>query len=110
LAFSPVIMKSSIFWDVTPCSPLKFLPSVFKLVSCFAYSYTVKIESTFRNVGWFSTGYTVLYLRIENSSIRKCSSLLDVCSSLKIEAECSSETLLNVYKTSWHNSPRRQCT
>jgi hypothetical protein len=40
-----VVMKSTIFWDITPCSPLKvnqrfggIYRSAFKLVSCSAYS------------------------------------------------------------------------
>jgi hypothetical protein len=41
-------MKSSIFWDITACSPLKVnrrfcLPPSFTLVSCSAHS-TLKIE------------------------------------------------------------------
>jgi hypothetical protein len=51
--FTAVIMKSSIFWDITPYSPLKVnrrfgrthcLPPV-TLVSCLAYSI-VKMEAT----------------------------------------------------------------
>jgi hypothetical protein len=54
-----VVMKSNIFWDITPCSPLQVnrhfggtyrlhlfcLPSAFTLVSCSAYSSTLKIEA-----------------------------------------------------------------
>jgi hypothetical protein len=52
-------MNSPIFWDITPCSPLKInwcsrgkshpealLASCFMLVSCFAYSSTWKMEKT----------------------------------------------------------------
>jgi hypothetical protein len=41
-----VVMKSTIFWDITPCSPLKVklcLPLAFTLVSCSAYSSTLKM-------------------------------------------------------------------
>jgi hypothetical protein len=37
-----VVMKSSVFWDITPCSPLKFV--------------------------WRSADYTALYPRRQNSS------------------------------------------
>jgi hypothetical protein len=37
------LLKSSVAWDMTPCSPLKlslfYLPPAFMLVSCSAYSY-----------------------------------------------------------------------
>jgi hypothetical protein len=47
-----VVMNSSVFWDVPPCSPLKVnrqqsplcLPPDFMLVSCLAYSLTPKME------------------------------------------------------------------
>jgi hypothetical protein len=53
-AFCAVVMKCSLFWDITPCSPLKamrrfgekfrlHLPD-FTLVSCLAYSSTLKLE------------------------------------------------------------------
>jgi hypothetical protein len=48
-----VVMESTIFWDITPCTPLKVnrrfggtyrLPPAFTLVSCSAYS-TLKMEA-----------------------------------------------------------------
>jgi hypothetical protein len=46
-----VVMKSSIFWDITSCSPLKFsrplLASYFTLISCLGCTSTVKMEATF---------------------------------------------------------------
>jgi hypothetical protein len=42
----PGVMKSALFWSITPCSPLKVnrrLPPAFTLVYCTAYS-TVKME------------------------------------------------------------------
>jgi hypothetical protein len=49
-------MKSSIFWDITPCSPLnvnrhfggtyRLLTTSFTLVTCLAYSSTLKMEAT----------------------------------------------------------------
>jgi hypothetical protein len=49
-------MKSFLFWDITPCSPLKFnrrfaetalLATCFTLFSCLAYSATLKMEAIF---------------------------------------------------------------
>jgi hypothetical protein len=37
--FTMMIMKISIFWDLTPCA--------FALVFCFTYSSTLKMEATF---------------------------------------------------------------
>jgi hypothetical protein len=45
--------KTSTFWDITPCSPVKLnqrfggrLDACFMLVSCLAYSSTLKMEVT----------------------------------------------------------------
>jgi hypothetical protein len=40
-------MKSTIFWDIMPCSLLKvnLSPLAFTLVSCSAYSSTLKMEA-----------------------------------------------------------------
>jgi hypothetical protein len=38
-----VVMKSTIFRDITPCSPL-CLPPAFKLISCSARFLTLKME------------------------------------------------------------------
>jgi hypothetical protein len=61
-AFSGAVMKCSVFWDVTPCSPLKaswcfrrtcclYLQiegaAYFILVSCLVYSSILKMEVTF---------------------------------------------------------------
>jgi hypothetical protein len=51
-----VVMKSTTFWDITPCRPLKFnrrfkgtyyvcFPPAFTLVSCSAYYSTLKMEA-----------------------------------------------------------------
>jgi hypothetical protein len=37
-----VVMNSTIFWDITPCS---LLPPAFMLVSCSAYFSTLKMEA-----------------------------------------------------------------
>jgi hypothetical protein len=39
-----VVMKCSVFWDITPCRTLQ-LPRAFTLVSCLAYPSTLKIEA-----------------------------------------------------------------
>jgi hypothetical protein len=43
-----LLLKSSILWDITPCRPLKVnvrQATCFTLVSCLAYSSTVKMEA-----------------------------------------------------------------
>jgi hypothetical protein len=61
-----VVTKSTIFWDITPCSLL----NAFTLVSCSAHFFdTEDGADTFPwNVGWHSTDYTVLYPRRWHSS------------------------------------------
>jgi hypothetical protein len=63
--FTAVVMKGTIFLDITPWSPLKIcFPSAFRLVFCSAYS-SLKMEAIF---SWLSTGYTSLYHRKYYSS------------------------------------------
>jgi hypothetical protein len=94
-----VVMKSTIFWDITPCSPLsvnrrfggtcrthlqgqkmlvrwarnqrEILPPAFTLVSCSPYFFDPEDggDIFLRNVGWHSTDYTTLYPRRWYSSI-----------------------------------------
>jgi hypothetical protein len=92
----PLVTNNCIFWDITPCSPPKVnwrfggtcglhLQSrrikqarnqheagskqrdYFMLVSCVAYSPTLKIDMFIRNVGEFQTDYTASYSRRQNS-------------------------------------------
>jgi hypothetical protein len=80
-----VVMKSTTFWDIMPCSPLSVnrhfggtyrlylqgrknrlsLPTAFTLVSCSAYFFDPEDwgDMFLRNVGWRSTDYTALYPR-----------------------------------------------
>jgi hypothetical protein len=85
-----VVMKSTVFWDITPCSPLSgnrrfggtyrlylqgrktklskkpaCLPPAFNLVSCSAYYFDLEDggDMFLLNVGWHSTDYTALYPR-----------------------------------------------
>jgi hypothetical protein len=84
-----VIMNTYIFWDITPCSPLKVnrrfggtfhlkskpsrkpaeLCPACHLISNSACTSTLKRETTCSS-GWFSTDYTVLYPRRQNSELR----------------------------------------
>jgi hypothetical protein len=64
-----VVMKSSVFWDMTPCSPLKvsraFLAMCFILVSYVVLSSTPKMEVTcyFQFTTWrVPEDRTLLYL------------------------------------------------
>jgi hypothetical protein len=44
-------MKISVFWDIMPCSPIRFISALlatcFMSVSCLAYSSTLKMEGTY---------------------------------------------------------------
>jgi hypothetical protein len=40
-----VVIKSSLLWVITPCSPLEF-NRLFMPISCLAYSTTLKMEAT----------------------------------------------------------------
>jgi hypothetical protein len=63
-------LKSSIFWDITPCSPLKVNRRFGG--TCRLHIQGRRISQArnmlLRNVGWLSTDYTALYLRRWNSS------------------------------------------
>jgi hypothetical protein len=52
-----VTTKSTIFWDVTPCSPVEvvLLASRFLLVACFGYSSALKMEATRRYIPEYSS-------------------------------------------------------
>jgi hypothetical protein len=59
---SPVVMKSSIYWDITPCSPLKFIR---RLGGTYRF-HLQKVDMFFWNVGWVSANYAALYSREDN--------------------------------------------
>jgi hypothetical protein len=78
-----MVMKSTIFWDITPCSPLKvnrrfggkcylyrqgrrIIQAGFLLG--FVFDHEDGSDIFLRNVGWLSTDYTALYPRRQNSS------------------------------------------
>jgi hypothetical protein len=78
--FSVVVMKSIIFWDMTPCNPLSVnrrfgrtsppssgscLPPACLLVSCWTYFFDSEDggDMFLRNIDWHSTDYTVSYPR-----------------------------------------------
>jgi hypothetical protein len=50
-----VIVKSSVFWDISACSPFKI-------------NLRFRGMCRLRNVGWLSTGYTALYHRRYHSN------------------------------------------
>jgi hypothetical protein len=69
-----LVMKSIIFWNITPCSPLSVnrrfggtyrLPPAFTLVSYSGYLLDLEDggDMFLRNVGWHSNDYTALYPR-----------------------------------------------
>jgi hypothetical protein len=78
VAFEALIamtMKSSVFWDITPCSPVKLNKRL--LPCCLLHaSFSLGLLSDpddggdmfLRNVGWLSPHYTALYPRRQNSS------------------------------------------
>jgi hypothetical protein len=68
-----VVTKSSVLWDITPCSPLKvnqcwmkMSPAYFMLLSCLAYYSALKMEKIFSSET--SVAYHVLYPISQNSS------------------------------------------
>jgi hypothetical protein len=81
-----VVLKSTIFWDITPCSPLrinrplggayslslqgrKILPPALTLVSCLAYFRPWRWRRyVLPKLRWLSTDYMVLYPRSWYSS------------------------------------------
>jgi hypothetical protein len=83
-----VVMKSTIFWDITPCSPLTVRRNMsptsachpaFTLVSCSAYSSILKMEATCS----FET--SVDFQQTTRRYILEDSTLLSVCSVFRRE-------------------------
>jgi hypothetical protein len=70
-------MKSTIFWDIKPCSPLRVnrrfggTYRLHMLATCFHAGFLLSLyfdpedgrNMFLRNLGWFSTDYTALYPR-----------------------------------------------
>jgi hypothetical protein len=74
------ILKSIIFWAITPCSPMSFnscLSPTCLLVFCWTYFFNLKDggDMFLRNVGWNSTDYTASYPRRWYSSNNCCENL-----------------------------------
>jgi hypothetical protein len=70
-------LKSTIFWDITPCSPLKvsrrfgaLLATSFHARFLLALFFDPEDggDMFLRNIGWLSRDYMVLYPRRQNSS------------------------------------------
>jgi hypothetical protein len=74
-----VVVRGSVFWDMTPCTPLKvnrrFGGTCRLLATCFYAVFLLGLffdsedggEMFLRNVGWLSAVYTALYYRRKNS-------------------------------------------
>jgi hypothetical protein len=68
-------MKSSVFWDITPCSLLKVywgsaLLAVYVFHGGFLLAFFIpedRGDMFLRNVFWFSMDYTALYPRRQHS-------------------------------------------
>jgi hypothetical protein len=97
-------MKNSIFWDITPCNPLKVNRSFRgKISACHLLSrwFLARLilrpwrwrRHVLRNVGRLSTDYTALYLRGQNSLQRRCHSVDPYCWP---ETKCRQEIIHNV--------------
>jgi hypothetical protein len=77
-----VVVKPSVSWDVTPCSSLNVngrfggTYCLHLLATCFMLGLFFDPEyggdMFLRNVGWLSTGYTLLYLRKYNCTKSTC--------------------------------------
>jgi hypothetical protein len=63
---TPVVLKSAVFWDIEPCSPLKVNRRFGGIGHCLlpAYSSTLRMEAIYSSETSvnFSAGYTSLYL------------------------------------------------
>jgi hypothetical protein len=86
-----VVMKNFIFWDITPCSRLKVKPTFqrnqgescwqgefsfppsFTLVSCWAYSSTLKMEATCSSETSVGFQRTTRHYFPEDSTLHSCS-------------------------------------
>jgi hypothetical protein len=80
-----VVMKGSIFWDITPCSPFKVNP-------CFGGICHVHIQDR-----------RICQARNEHEAgSKKRSARLAYSSLLKIDVTCSSETSVDLQLTAWH--------
>jgi hypothetical protein len=68
-----VVIESTIFWDITPCSPLKVnrVANCFHAVSLLRLFFSPKDGGGvfLRNVSWISTDDTALYPKRQYSSI-----------------------------------------
>jgi hypothetical protein len=113
-------MKSSVYWDITPCSPLKVnrlcVPPAFTLDSCSAYSSTLKMESicsSETSVDLPPTTRRHLSSTLKTESICSSETLVDIqpttrrhiSSTLKMESICSSETSVDIQRTTRRHIP-----
>jgi hypothetical protein len=82
-------MNSSVFWDITPCSPLK-------VNRRFGGTCRLHLQ-----------GPRINHARNQHEAGSKQVSCLTYSSTLKMEAICSSETLVDFQRTTWRYIPDR---
>jgi hypothetical protein len=80
-----VVMKKSIFWDITPCSPLQ-------MKWCFRGTCCLHLQDQRISRLFLSPALTLV----------SCSTYF---SNLKMEATCSSETSVDSQRTTWRYIP-----
>jgi hypothetical protein len=85
-----VVKESSIFWDITPCSPLKVNWS-------FRGTYRFHLQD--RRISRARYQWESRW----QAKLVSCSAY---SSTLKMEALCSSETSVDFQRTTWHYTPK----
>jgi hypothetical protein len=73
--FTAVGMKSIIFWDMTPCSPLSSTHLLTRLFAELFFDPEDGGDTFLRNVGCYSTDYTASYPR-RWYSLYRCNSVI----------------------------------
>jgi hypothetical protein len=98
-------MKSSIFWDITPCSPIESQPTFrenmslcvppdFTLVSCFVSFFILKMEVTYSFEIYLRPAFMLVFC-------------IAYFSTLKLEAIYFSETSVEFQRTARRCNPRK---
>jgi hypothetical protein len=91
-----VVMKSTVFWDITPYSSLN-------VNQRFGGTYCLHLQ-----------GQRISWARSQHESRWQAEALLVSClaysSTLKMEPICSFRTLVDIHQTTWDYIPRRYCS